>query len=378
MSPTNHRTQQTLLAIMLVIMVLPLVGSFVPATRGKPLFGVETTPMKRPSLWRILDHTWQQKAEEAIKQQLGFSNHGVRLINDLNYRCFHYSNAPKLVIGRHDYFFEDIYLDEYMGKDFVGEDTIQSNIFKLKQLQEYFHQQGQELLLILAPGKARYMPEELPTYVFKGVHTNYDSYVRELHRQGVDYLDLNAYFSTLKKHSEHPLFSRHGIHWTTYGMWVAADTLQRYIEQRTGMTLPDIVQVGDTLSNAKVDLDFDLEPPMNLLCPLRHETLYFPIMQFMLPTAPRAEALLIADSYAWSLWDHGILQHWFAQTDYWYYNYAVYPNIWEPNICRVQPEQLIPTLQRKDVVILLMTDANLRNFGWDFLDQVSEQLLAQP
>ncbi len=369
----TNRTPRFLFAILLILMALPFVFSFVPATRGKALFGVQTQPLEKPTFWRFLDQSWQNRAEEAAKRNMGFANHGVRLLNELNYRCFRYSSAPKLVLGKEDYFYEDIYLNEYTGKDFVGDSIIVENVKKLKKRQEELNQQGIDLLLVLEPGKARFMPEYLPNRCHKGERTNYDRYVKELQRQHIQYLDLNQYFSDIKATAKHPLYSRHGIHWTTYGMWVAADTLQKFIERQCALQLSDIRFVKDSLSDQNKDLDFDLEPPMNLMRELPHETLCFPVMAFEPDTAAKPEVLIVADSYVWSLWSNGILHHWFGQPDFWYYNETVYPDIWAPNAVWVDRSRTAEVASQKRVILLMMTDANLRNFGWQFLDNLSTE-----
>lgn len=367
----SSKTPRLIFIIMLVMMTLPLVFAFVPNSRGKVLFGIQSASKERINIWRMLDHTGQDRMEKAAKQTLGFCNHGVRLNNELNYRLFHYSPAPKLIIGQKDFFYEDIYVNEYTGKDFVSEKTVIDNVRAFKALQDSLHEKGIELLLVLEPGKVRFMPEYLPKQCRKGLQTNYDSYSRELRKQGVRHLDLNQYFRNVKSTASHPLYSKHGIHWSTYGMWTAADTLQKFIEEQCGIVLNGFNHIGDSISNRNKDLDFDMEPPMNLMHELRHEDLGFPIIQFVpQPQSEKPQALIIADSYAWSLWDNGILQHWFDRPLFWYYNSTVYPEIWEPTARKADKSQIPNILIEKRVILLMVTDANLRDFGWNAIEEI--------
>lgn len=154
-------------------------------------------------------------------------------------------------------------------------------------------------------------------------------------------------------------------------MWTAADTLQKFIEEQCGIVLNGFKHIGDSISNRNKDLDFDLEPPMNLMHELRHEDLGFPIMQFVpQPQSEKPQALIIADSYAWSLWDNGILQHWFGRPLFWYYNSTVYPEIWEPTARKADKSQIPNILKEKRVILLMVTDANLRDFGWNAIEEI--------
>ncbi|MBP5206098.1 MAG: hypothetical protein J6Z44_04820 [Bacteroidales bacterium] len=371
MKRAPHTLTRLLFALLLVIMTLPGVLMFVPATRGKALFGVQEAKIKErsPIMYYLGKH---DDIEQWVKQHVGFCNHGVRLYNELNYRLFRYSSAPKLIIGQDNYFYENIYLNEYTGQDFVGEAVIKNNIVQFKQLQDSLHEKGIELLLVLEPGKARCMPEHLPRRCRKGSSTNYELYARYARECGVRMLDLNAWFQSIVAKEPYPLYARHGIHWSTYGMWRAADTLQRFIERECGTRLSPFRHLGDSLSTLNKDLDFDLEPPMNLMSELPHERLCFPIMEPQARLDKRPSALIIADSYCWSLWDHGIFQQWFEEPEFWYYNNTVYPDIWDPYAKYVDKSHLPEVLQEKDVILLMITDANLRDFGWGMIQELHE------
>lgn len=364
-----------LYAMLLAIMMLPLAFTFVPQSRGPELYGIEKRHFawKKATLKNIDGHVFQNEAEEAAKQNAGFCNWAVRLYNELNYKIFNYSNAPKLIIGKADCFYEDIYCNEYSGKDFSGDSVIQDNLLKLKHCQELLKSAcGVDLLWVLAPGKVRYCPEFLPDGygADPAAKTNYGRYVYYAKQLEVDYLNLGEYFASRKPVAEQPLYSRHGIHWSTYGMWLAADTMQHYIERRLQRALPGWHATGHHWSAENDELDFDLEPPMNLLSPLDHEQVYIPEMQFDTAEADSLpSALLIADSYAWSLWNKGIIAHWFNNPQFWYYNRTVYPDIWNPAVY-ADKRNLKDMVASHDVIILLMTQPNLRDFGWGFLDEL--------
>lgn len=356
---------------LLIVMLVPGFLTFFPATRGSALFGVQKAVIHRKSAFSILCGN-RDVYESMAKQCVGFCNYGVRLHNELNYKLFHYSSAPKLVLGKDDCFFENVYIDEYLGKDFIGDEAIQNKVLVFKHLQDSLHQQGTELLLVLEPGKARFEPEYLPDGCHKGDRTNFDRFLFYCKKYGVRMLDLNSYFCSIKHQVKHPLYSKYGIHWTTFGLWTAADTLRKFIGRECGVPLPTFKHIGDSISDQNKDLDFDLEPPMNLYTKLKHEKLCFPIMQPEEFSDAKQKALIIADSYTWGLWDRGILTHWFANPEFWYYYNTVYPNIWEPTVIYADKSHLLKKVSDKDVVLLMITDANLRDFGWGFLEDLTK------
>lgn len=362
---------RVLFILLLIILLIPGILTFVPATTGSALFGVQKTVLKRKSAFSIICGN-RDVYESMAKQNVGLCNYGVRFYNELNYRLFHYSSAPKLVLGKDDCFYENLYLDEYMGKDFLGEECIRDRVLFFKHLQDSLHSQGTELLLVFEPGKARFQPENLPKGCVKGHHTNFDRFLYYCEKYNVRMLDLNSHFCSIKGQAKHPLYSKHGIHWSTYGLWTAADTLGKFIEDQCRVQLPTFKHIGDSISDQNKDLDFDLEPPMNLYSKLKHEKLCFPVMQPEEFSGDKLKALIIADSYTWGLWDRGILTHWFAEPEFWYYYNTVYPNIWEPDVVYADKKHLSEKVSDKDVILLMITDANLRDFGWGFLEDLSQ------
>lgn len=367
------KSHRILLAILMVVLLIPGLLVVVPSLRGEDLFGVQKVDLREKSAMSLLLDK-KDEIEDFAKQHVGFCNYGVRFYNELNYRIFNYSSAPKLILGKKDNFYENIYINEYMGQDFVGEDAIRKNVQLLKRMQDSLDKRGKKLLVVLEPGKVRFMPENLPMGCSKGIQTNYDTYLFYCQKYGVEFLNLNRYFCENKERVAYPLYSRHGIHWTTYGMWLAADTLQHFIERECRVRLPQIKHVGDSISDKNSDLDFDLEPPMNLWMKLKHEKLCFPMMEFSKESCPKLKLFLVADSYAWSLWDKGVFAHWFDEPEFWYYNNLVYPNIWGPNAVYANKNNLPQIVEEKDVILIMITDANLKNFSWGFLNELSKIL----
>ena len=231
-----------------------------------------------------------------------------------------------------------------------------------------------DLLLVFEPGKAYFSPDQIPTRYHPEIKStsNFERFLYYCKKENVNYLDLNNYFKERKKKSEHLLYSKYGVHWSSYGMWQAVIQLSDIIERTTKFDLPEIVQIADFTSSVSKDLDFDLEPPMNLLTELPHERMYFPIMKFITdPTKPLPKVLTIADSYYWSIWDNSINRQLFSKNEYWYYNKTIYPDIWDPAVYVIDSTRK-RIIEDQNIILLMITDANLYNFGWDFIEQTLE------
>lgn len=374
---------QIFFVFIILLMFLPMIVSFIPSMKGPELYGVsaENKNIIKDSIsW---NHYWeggfQTEIERIIKQNIGFSNHWIRFNNELNFRLFRYTNAEKLVLGKHDNFYEEMYITEYLGRNYIGDRYIQKKVILLKRLQRLLKDKyGVTMLLVFEPGKAHFSPAEIPDRYHPEIKdvSNYEQFVRFCNQEKVDYLDLNDYFLKKKQNSPHLLYSKYGVHWSSYGLWVATEQLAQFIENKCDIDLPDFTQVGDSSSTMNKDLDFDMEPPMNLLCELPHEKMYFPIYSFQNDTSRHTQprTLTVGDSYYWSIYNSGISYNLFKDNIFWYYNKAVYPHIFDPNIQYADKSSLKELIQNQDLILLMITDANLYNFGWNFIEEALQAL----
>lgn len=375
MNKNHNKTAFLLWIFITVLLFLPLILAHFPKMAGDKLHGIDYVDKKEiPFTWKaVASGQFQENADKLIRQNIGLSNYWVRLHNEINFRAFRYSNTEKLVLGKNDCFFEEIYITEYLGHNYIGEHFIQKKVENLKRLQELIEKQyNKHLVFVFEPGKASFSPEAIPDrYHPKQKSTsNYEGFVRACNAANVHYLDLNRYFVEKKPTSPHKLYSKYGVHWSSYGLWLAADTLTRYIERTCAINLPDCISLGDSNSTYNKDLDFDMEPPMNLLCELPHETMNFPIRTFRFDSTrhTRPRVLTIADSYYWSVWNSGIAQNLFSENTFWYYNRTVWPDIWDP-IVWVDKSKLTETIDGHDIILLMITEANLYDFGWSFVEE---------
>ena len=375
MNKKHDRTALVLWIFITVLLFLPIILAQFPKIAGDKLYGIEYIDKTDVRFtWKNVESgLFQENADNLIRQNVGCSNYWVRLHNEINFRAFRYSNTEKLVLGKNDCFFEEIYITEYLGHNYIGNYFIRKKVANLKRLQELIEKQyNKHLILVFEPGKASFSPESIPDRYHPGQKgtSNYEGFTKECKRQCIDYLDLNRYFMELKPTSPHKLYSKYGVHWSSYGLWVAADTLTRFIERTCAIDLPDCHVLGDSNSTHNKDLDFDMEPPMNLLCELPHERMNFPIRTFLYDSIrhARPRTFTIADSYYWSIWNNGIAENLFSENTFWYYNRTVWPDIWDP-IVWADKTKLAETIENNDLILLMITEANLYDFGWGFVEE---------
>jgi hypothetical protein len=189
---------------------------------------------------------------------------------------------------------------------------------------------------------------------------------------GVNCIDFNSYFLSLKNKSEYPLYSKYGIHWTYYGACLATDSLLHYIKQKRNIDLPELSWDSVKLEPAHDD-DRDIELGLNLLMPFEKQILAYPNARFEnAEMSQKPSAMVIADSYYWSLFNLNIHEA-FSRNEFWYYYYKIYV-FGREGFVVADDSSLNKALKDFDVVILLGTDVNLYNFGWQFIEKAEEQL----
>ena len=122
----------------------------------------------------------------------------------------------------------------------MGEQKIRTKLEKAKVVQDSLKKKGIDLLLVFASGKGEYCVEQIEDkYKHAFTKTNYQEYISESKRLGINVLDLKAYFQKLKTTTPYPLFPQFGHHWSYYGECIAVDTIIGHIEKLHHCDLPD-------------------------------------------------------------------------------------------------------------------------------------------
>lgn len=343
----------------------------------KPLDGAFEKSDKAELKWFTwkswFNEKFQNNFNKSLEDNIGFKNLLVRINNQIDYTFFRRTSTHKAIIGKSDCLYEEGYILDYTGANFVGKDSINNVLRRTKVLQEYLKREKNiDLIIVFEPGKASYYPEFIPYryYPEKKTISNYLYYSHQCKSMDINCLDLNAWFMAMKDTIKYPLYPKYGVHWSTYGMCLASDTLIKFIEKTRNIDMPDLYWDRMTVTDKLKDVDFDIELTLNLLFQLPHETMAYPELKFKNPLGKtRPNVLVIADSYFWSIYNNKIPENSFNNHQFWYYNTTIYPDIWGETAKIVDHSKDKAYIEKQDVIIIMITELNLYRSFFGFVDR---------
>lgn len=374
-SKKYKRLKQFLFGTVIALMFLPMIQHKFRIFEETPLKGSyqlsEKPPLNRES-WFL--GKYQEKQELYISEHTGFRPGWVRLYNQWNYSLFDKANAAGVIIGKDGYLYEENYIKTYYGNDFVGKKEVSEMVRKLKLVQDTLDKKGITLAVILAPGKASYLPEYIPDrYHQARKRTNYEEYKDQFDKQEIRNIDMHQWFESMKKTTKYPLFSKTGIHWTAYGQFLAVDSMTNFVANACHCDLPRHV-LDKIVPSSKPWLDDDdIGRVMNLFVELPELKLAYPEFhpsREVKKTDPKV--LVIADSFYWGPFNANVSHFLFNEGEFWYYNEQIYPATFTKETL-VKNQNLDAKLKENKVVFILITDANLYKFGFGFVDMAAKQ-----
>ena len=308
---------------------------------------------------------YQKQKEKYLNENFGCRNLAVRLHNQIDFSLFSKVNAKQFVIGKEGCIYAYGYLDAYSGRDFVGVDSIARRMQRLKFVQDTLQKLNKSLLFVFAPGKASFYPEYFPdAYSNAAVeNNNYHLHLKEAQKQGLHFIDFNSYFIAHKKSAKYPLHPKnYGIHWSEYGMCLAMDSLVKYIEKNRKTDLPNFYWSTTTKALARGQ-DLDIVAPLNLLYFSNSEMLGYPDLKLQSGKGKsKLRVMGVGDSFYLRLTEKGFGKA-FGRHHFWYYNNTLKELKMERNLT------LEEEISNCDVLVLMVTEANLKDAGWGFVDQ---------
>lgn len=370
--------KRLLFAVFIILMLLPFAEYHLKIFQFKPLDGsyeVIDKPELKWFTWKSwFNEKFQNDFNKSLEANIGFRNVLIRLNNQLDYTLFKQTSTHKAIIGKSDCLYEEGYILDYIGASFLGKDSINKLLYKTKLLQDFLKKEKNiDLIIVFEPGKASYFPEFIPDKykVEKRTISNYNYFSKQCNLMNINNLDLNAWFLKLKNTSKYPLFPKYGVHWSTYGMCIAADTLLKYIENKRNINMPDMYWDKIKVTDKLKDVDFDIELTLNLLCELPHEKMAYPELKFYNSDSMiKPNVLVIADSYYWSIYNNQIPHNVFNNQQFWYYNTTIYPDIWGENAKYVDHSKDEENIEKQDVILIMVTELNLYKSFFGFVDSI--------
>jgi hypothetical protein len=332
--------------------IKPLQGSFIEPE--EPVFSAEE--------W--FSGSFQTAFEKDFEYHVSFRPLLIRLHNQYLYSLYNTSKTY-VVVGQNKQLFAYDYYMAFSGETFVGRDSIRSEYQRLLHLQDSL---DKPLLFVIAPNKVRLLAQYLPAGMNTDIRdsVNYPVWLEFLKRGEIAFLDFNALFKELGGEDQTQFFPNTGTHWNSYGMYIAHQYILRKLASMSGDSLIDIHWSGVAPKDSVIDSDRDLVESLNLLYPPPTQAQLYPDFTIEKEGRRKPKALIVGDSFFWNfyglepyfgeLWDEG--------SRFWYYN--------NTEMDMHQARILVPelnahqTLETKDYLIILATEANLHKVPYGF------------
>jgi len=368
-----NKRKNWLLWFLLVFIALPFIQSYIPFINSGKLQGYYTeSPDTTFSFGNWWKGTYQKGKTDFINDHIGFRPDFLRLNGQIDYSLFHKTNYGSPVVGKDNYLFYEDYIWAYYGRNFAGYPALQRQMARLKALQDTFSALGKTFILVYAPCKAWYCSDKLPPEMRSEPRpNNYKTCAHLGDSLGINQLDLNAWFLSMKDTTHELLYSRQGIHWTNYGSILGADSIVRYIERVRHIQMPHPCWTKTEHTTQPRDPDNDMDRILNLIWPIATETFCYPDLHFTQdPGITKLNAIHIGDSYNINLIRTGMIQNIYGHWQFWFsfkdimnqqnYSEWTYPKIagtdWKTE------------LKNADCIVLMNTMINAHNLGNGFID----------
>ena len=367
----GRKTKAGLLFFVFIVLLLPFTQQCFPFITSGELSGNYTNAPDVVFTWdKWINGSYQKGKTDFCNDHLGFRPDLLRLNNQLEFSMFGQFHAVWTVLGTHHYLFQNPYIDAYFGKDFVGYETIRERSIKLKAIQDTLARLGKSLILVYAPNKVRFYPEYLPenrAHEQKGV-SNYDAYKQFGDSLGINQIDMNAWFVSMKNSTKELLYAKQGIHWTVYGTIVAGDSLMRYIERMQGIHVPHPNWSKIERTTQPTSGDDDVEQGLNLIFPVATETFAYPVIQEVPDSGfKKPNVIYLGDSYAFKMLVFGVNKMMNANCEYWgYFNEVRGFN--DNKYSYIKDYDWKGALDNTDCFVILYTEFNLCCLGHGFVE----------
>lgn len=325
--------------------------------------------------------SFQKVFEEYWNEGFGLRNLLIRINNHFNYSFFDVTTANDVIVGKDEMLFPESYIKSYYGEDFIGREKIRTLVKKAKLVQDSLDQRNKLFFLMICPGKAFIYPENIPEKyekLYHSEHSNYEVLINEAKKEGLRLLNLTAYIQQNKENFDYLVFPKQGVHWSGNTVAYVADTLLKYISDESGR---NIVKLKLKAGNETIDdyryTDYDIGEAMNLLWNIADETLHYPKINFNDKPKDPPTLLGVGDSFFQSFYGfYPIIDSAFSKkSQVWYYNKVI---DWPLNLrdlsIKTKWLDLDYELSKSDVIILEMTDENIKYEGFNFIDNLEKLL----
>jgi acetyltransferase AlgX (SGNH hydrolase-like protein) len=314
--------KKCLYALLIGSLILPITQQCISFYDSPKLYGYFSAAKDIPFSWNSwFEGSYQQLKGTFVNDNAGFRPDLIRIKDQVDFSLYKKMNYGGIVLGKQGYLFFGEYIDAYTGADYTGDSVIRNLLYQLKALQDTFSRLNKSLVLVHTPNKAFFYNERIPDELkLRKGPTNYESYVRIADSLGINQIDFNAWFLSMKDTCKELLMSGQGTHWTHYGSIIAGDSLLTYIGKIRKMPIdhPSWLRV-ERVVNPRGS-DDDIERNLNLLFPIVRERFTYPILKYPSDNGrKKPKVILVGDSFVMNLLNNELPQHIFADWQYWFY-----------------------------------------------------------
>lgn len=360
-----------LFILLLALLIFPEFQAQFLIIKSKPLSGVAVNtppPLLTGHSW--LDGSYQKQCTRHYDDSIGLKSDLVRLCNQIDFSLFNVSHAKNILSGKDNYLFDVDYLHAAAGKDFAGTAMINSRVKDLKKLQDFLWNRYRIFfLVILCPDKPAFYPEYIPEPYHSSNRkiTNAAYVAKRCIEEGVNVIDFNPWFLSMKKNSLFPLIPKTGIHWSYYGAYLAADSMARYLRVKTNFPVPELILDSITKPELPIAEDNDMGATLNLIRDIPCPQTGFPRFHTANAGTPKPSALFIGDSFYWNWYNGGMISSLFTNNEFWYYCREVYPQSSQKStsVSEIDTEE---ALKRQNFIILIQVNGAYGNPGYGFTE----------
>lgn len=337
-------------------------------------FAISRDTVLNSDTW--FEKVYQEKQESYLNENFGFRNFLVKLNNQIDFSVYDDFHVNDVFKGKNDYLFSYGFYRGYSGKSFKGDYYTDSIFQKIGELNARLIKKNKKLLVCFTPCKESFMPEFLPDTCYKkiGEKSYYNNYRKKLIASKIPFLDYNSYFQQIKKTAPYPLFTQGAVHWTTYGAYLALDSLLKRIPAELNKNTNLIRFKSVQLSDSAMFSDDDISKAMNLLMNVNSEKLAYPSIEYVYhnDSCYKPKVLIIGDSFYYGLNNTWIPMQFFSKESFflYYYRTAISYNAGIPDVS-VSDLNLTKELENTDIVILFFSIGTLQGFPYGATDLVN-------
>ncbi len=367
----SKRIKYILFVFLTIAISLPMIFSFLGYKNGKlgGYYEKKSMPYFSTHIFNSLEY--QKRLEGALKQETGFSDFFIRFSNQFRYTFFGNASAHNIIVGKDNFLYTDSYVNSALGIDFQGKEKIDSTIMKLSVVKDSLKKKGIDLIFIMAPGKGAYYPEYFPLRysLIQRKPTNYQAYISSFKKYGIEYLDFNSWFLSLKGKTKYELFPNASVHWGHYACYLAVDSLTNYLDKKYSIDLTRIKVKKINVSNQMQGTDDEVEKMVNCIRDIPNKPT--PRLEFEFDTVnkDKLKVLTIGDSYFFGMNEFGLLNMVFDNCEFWYYMKEVKTHL--PEFKSIADyDDIKKEIEKNKTIIIIFTESNLHSAPIQIIDDL--------